>query len=140
MSDYTGDLDTQVHYYDRMKYITSRRHVYQTNIRPKEDIFTKFASLLTCGVLILEEWYAWNGANIVVDRPSNLRASLIHDALVTLIQQGKLDPKFKTAVDQEYYDACREDGMWLVPAITEFFGVQFHSWERTPTGKEKVAP
>lgn len=140
MSEYDGQIDTEVYYRDRMKYVTARRHAYQTKVRPDHDIYGKFVSLLTCGVLLIEEGCPWNGANVVPDRKSNMRASLIHDVLVGMIQAGILDPKFKTEVDEEFYDTCREDGMWLVPAITEFFGVQFHSWDRNPIDTIKVAP
>ena len=140
MSEYDGQIDTQVYYRDRMKYSTARRHAFQTKIRPDHDIYGKFVSLLTCGVLIIEEGCPWNGANVVPDRRSNMRASLIHDVLVTMIQVGILDPKYKTEVDEEFYDVCRQDGMWLFPAITEFWGVQFHSWDRNPIDEIKVAP
>jgi hypothetical protein len=140
VSEYDGQIDTEVYYRDRMKYVTARRHAYQTKIRPGHDIYGKFVSLLTCGVLLIEEGCPWNGANVVPDRKSNMRASLIHDVLVGMIQAGILDPKYKTEVDEEFYDICRQDGMWLVPAITEFFGVQFHSWDRNPIDTIKVAP
>ena len=140
MSEYDGKIDKEVFYRDRMKYVTARRHAFQTRIHPDQDIYGKFVTLLTCGVLLIEESCPWNGANVVADRPCNMRASLIHDVLVGMIQAGILDPSFKTQVDQEYYDACRADGMWLVPAITEFFGVQLYSWEERHTGEVKVAP
>lgn len=140
MSEYTGELDTKVYYHDRMKYVTSRRHAYQTHVRPDKDIFGKFITLLTCGVLIIEEGYGWNGANVVPDRGSNRRASLIHDALVDLIQRGLLDQKHKDEVDWEYYHTCREDSMWLMPAITEFWGVQLHEWNERKPWEEKSCP
>lgn len=140
MSDYSGPIDTKVYYRDRMKYVTAKRHVYQTKIRPDKDIFGKYVSLLTCGILIIEEYCPWNGANVVLDRKTNMRASLIHDVLVGMIQTGILDKKFKTEVDEEYYDTCRQDGMWLVPAITEFWGVQFHPWDSHGIGEVKICP
>lgn len=140
MSEYTGELDSKVVYRDRMKYVTAKRHAYQTKVFPDNDIFTQFVTLLTCGVLLIDVGYAWNGANVVVDRRTNMRASLIHDALVQLIQDGKLDQKHKRDVDEEYYGVCRDDGMWLIPAWVEFGGVQLHSWEERHSGEIKVCP
>jgi len=133
-------MDKVVEYRKKYNYITNRAHTYQTNINPPKDILTEYVKLYTSGVLWLASGYAWNGADVATDTETNMRASLIHDALVCLIQDDLLDKGFKSEVDWEYYRTCREDGMSLPRAIMHLWGVQYNKWESHNYRKVYVSP
>ncbi len=56
--------------------------------------------------------YAWDGpSGPTFDDPTNMRASLFHDALCQLIGEGLLDKKYRKYADQLFYEHLLEDGM-----------------------------
>ncbi len=52
------------------------------------------------GFMVVESYYAWNGANVVPDSPDLMRASLFHDALYQLIREKHLGMKWRKYADQ----------------------------------------
>ena len=134
-------LDDKIYYKEiKYKYVTTREVTYQTCIFPEQDIETKHVILRVNGQLTLKLSYAWNGANVVKDTRTNMRASAIHDALVQLIKLGLLDKKWKIEVDFEYYRAARQDKMLLLRAIIHMAGIQAAHWEDPSPGVELIAP
>ncbi len=57
--------------------------------------------LVNAGVLTVRARYAWDGASFIArDTPTNMRASLFHDALCQLIGEGLLDKKYRKYADE----------------------------------------
>ena len=82
----------------------------------------------TCskGVLAIHAGYAWDGASgPVIDRPSVMRASLIHDALYQLIREGHLSIKFRDQCDRLFKRLCIEDGTNKFLAHIYYLGLKY---------------
>ena len=72
----------------------------------------KYVSFGTGGVT-LRSGYQWNGSNIVVDSPSCMRASAVHDAWCRGMRLGILvntEKNWDRGVG-EYIAICQEDGL-----------------------------
>jgi hypothetical protein len=80
--------------------------------------------ILSGGLLIIRQGYAWDGASGVPDNPDNMRASAVHDALYQLMRLGLLDRKHKNYADKLLRQICIEDGMNAFWADIIFNGVQ----------------
>jgi len=84
-----------------------------------------FVQLSSSGVLVFKKGYAWNGANVVMDTKTIMRASLVHDGLYQLIKEKKLpkDPYRKIA-DNALYRVSRIDEMGWFRANYIYLGVR----------------
>ena len=81
---------------------------------------------LTEGVLTLRQGYAWNGASgPTIDTETNMRASLVHDALYQLLRRGELRAELRRNADRVFRDICLEDGMASVRAALDFRGLRW---------------
>ncbi len=70
--------------------------VEMSGVTVRTDYVTLANNLLTAHAR-----YAWDGASfIAVDTPTNMRASLFHDALTQLINEGLLDKKYRKYADE----------------------------------------
>lgn len=106
------------------KYILAEQLIRQTNVKPENAIgIDRFIILRTDGVLILGKGYAWNGANCVPDTKENMEASLVHDALYQLMQEGVLSLSWKEKCDEELRDIMIEKGSNKIIASIFFWGV-----------------
>jgi len=112
-------------------YILVESRVYKTSVQPDYTVHTSYVSLFPNGDLHIKEGYAWDGASGAFDTDTNMRASLIHDALVQLVQEGKLGREYKADIDHEYYSTCRRDGMALLRALSHLLAIQVHDWTKT---------
>jgi len=64
------------------------------------------------GRLTIYKGYAWDGASgPTIDGKSNMRASLVHDALYQLIRLVLIPQEYKKVADTLFYDILLEDGM-----------------------------
>ncbi len=73
----------------------------KTDIRDAPTIDEPYITLLPTGWLTVGERYAWDGASFIAkDTPTNMRASLFHDALCQLINEGLLDKKYRKYADE----------------------------------------
>lgn len=90
------------------------RIVVAEDLWPEREIDTEFLRLTVGGTLQIAAGYAWDGASgPVVDRPSTMVASLVHDALYQLMRLGLLDAEsHRRPADACYERLCRRDGMW----------------------------
>ena len=74
---------------------------YKTAIRDAPTIDEPYITLLPTGWLTVGECYAWDGpSGPTFDTPTNMRASLFHDALCQLINEGLLDKKYRKYADE----------------------------------------
>ena len=110
-----------------MKYTTGykyRTEEVHTEVLPLEmmryaeggEIDVPFLRLFRRGehaVLEIDAGYAWDGASgPVVDRPSNMVPSLVHDALYQLMRRGFLAHLARDLVDKIFRDMCHDRGCW----------------------------
>lgn len=102
-----------IRYRSGYKYQLAEDYEIHTRIRPPQDIADDFISLDRQGNLKVSKGYAWDGVSgPVPDTSSNLRASLIHDALYQLMRKRKLSASaHRDSADQLFRDICREDGV-----------------------------
>ena len=67
------------------------------------------------GVLIIKSGYAWNGVSgPTIDDTTNIRGSLIHDAIYQLIREGLLDISYRKQIDKILITCCKEDNMGVI--------------------------
>ena len=106
-------MDQSIYYKKGFKYQLSRRATLQTNMRPKKDIHTRFITLFTTGVLIVEYGYAWDGpSGPMMDTKDLMRASLKHDVMYQLLRMGLLPESDREIADDEYVDDTKNDAKW----------------------------
>lgn len=92
---------------------------------PEADIETDFIWLDTDGGLKVRRGYAWNGTSGPTrDGPTNMRASLIHDPLYQLMNEGLLPQEMRKAADEIFRDICLEDGMCKFRAAVDYRGLR----------------
>jgi hypothetical protein len=94
------------------------------------------------GVLTIRTGYAWNGASGPTwDDKSNMRGSLVHDALYQAIIEGHLPRTLRAEADALLHAMCVEDGMNSIRAGVWLWAVRRHGL--TPSIRNKdifVAP
>ena len=84
----------------------------------------KYLRLTNLGNLLIREGYAWDGASgPVIDSSSNMRGSLVHDALYQLLRLDRLDPEYRDGADKIFRDLCIEDGISSWRAYAWYYGL-----------------
>lgn len=105
------------------KYQLAETYEHQIPIL-KYDIQTEFIDLSITGLLRIKRGYAWDGCSgPTIDRPSNMRGGLVHDAGYQLLRLGLLPEEMKDVFDKLLHDICVKDGMWRFSAWYYFEGV-----------------
>ena len=111
------------------KYELSERFVSSTRCRPHlQRDFAQWLKLSKAGWLEIREGYSWDGpSGPALDTKNFMRASLVHDALYQMIQEGLLHPRFRKEADQTMLDICKADGMnffrrWYCYLAVRIFG------------------
>lgn len=102
---------------NKYKYQLAADITFQTELRPVKNAETPRVMLTTEGLLYVREGFAWDGCSgPVVDRPKNMRAGCVHDALYLLMRAGELDHSFWPRADNEFGRVLLEAGNsgWLV--------------------------
>lgn len=98
--------------------------IVQTDIRPGQPCIVQgYIFLGTDGKMFIYRGYAWNGCTLAFDNKHNMRASLAHDALYQLMQEGLLERRWKTTVDLLFYALMVEDGSYRTVADVYFMAV-----------------
>jgi len=106
------------------KYQLAQDEAFKTSFRPREEIRTARILLKPSGLMIISEGYCWDGASGIVDRSTNLKASLGHDALYQLMRMDRLDyQKWKTA-DDDFCKWLRKAGAWGITAKLDGWGLR----------------
>lgn len=130
-----------------MKYIKYKKHC-KYKLKQTERIDTEidvdthngFISLDRSRLIILEG-YAWDGASgPTIDDKTNMRGSLIHDALYQLMREGLLDRAWRKYVDRLFHQICIEDGMnrfraWYYYRAVRIFSRKYSFPQNDPNGK-----
>lgn len=77
-------------------------------------------------VLVIQPWYAWDGASFVLFKWFGtpmpwLVPSVVHDALYQAIRDGVLGRQYRNDVDRFFYDLLRARGVsWLVATVAYY--------------------
>lgn len=101
----------------RWKYQLGADYTIATGIHPQAILDVPYLHMDTEGVLTIEGGeeggYCWDGpSGPMLDTPSAMRGSLVHDALYQLIRMGLLDyDPAKRQADELFARLCIEDGM-----------------------------
>jgi hypothetical protein len=122
------------------KYVLAEDYTCKVDIRPMQDIKTDYIDLLENGTLTVKKYYAWDGTSgPTKDGKTNMRGSLIHDALYNLFRDEKISLKQRKQADLEFQKACLEDGMCKVRAWIDLVGLrQFGAYAASPENAPKI--
>ncbi len=78
---------------------------------------------LRLGKLLVRARYAWDGpSGPTFDTPTNMRASLFHDALCQLIGEGLLDKKYRKYADELLRTHMLEDQLKDADGLLVIYG------------------
>lgn len=114
-----------IHYRDGYKYQLAETYTVDTGIEPPVSISTQFIGMEADGKITILSGYAWDGpSGPVSDRPSTMRASLVHDALYQLMRLEFLPTSIREKADSLFASMCIEDGVWRVTAYTYYVGLR----------------
>lgn len=106
------------------KYQSAADERFSVAFRPTADIFTTRIWLTKDGTLTVREGYAWDGpSGPVVDRKTNMRASLCHDALYQLMRMRRLPCEMWPVADDEYVKVMAQDGAWSITQRVDKLGL-----------------
>jgi hypothetical protein len=104
----------------RWKYRLARTETFITGWALPEDIHAPFIKLFKDGHLEVFEGYCWDGpSGPTIDRATNMRGSLAHDALYQLMRMGLLGQEYRLKADELLARLWIEDGMWPWVAHSE---------------------
>ena len=107
------------------KYQTLEDALFYSNIYPPHDVSNGYITLKKDGRLIIAKFYCWDGTSgPTVDGPTNMSASLAHDALYQLIRENFLSFHYKSACDYFFIEICNEKGMCEVRQWVDLRGLQ----------------
>ena len=121
------------------KYQLVEDAIYQTTIYPFKEIITEYICLSMSGLLWVKEGYAFDGpSGPTVDRKTNMRGSLFHDAGYQLMREGYLDELiYRPQFDNLLHAIWIEDGMWSLVADVEVAAVKRFAAEAAMVGTDK---
>ncbi len=124
------------------KYQLAEDESFQTSIHPKGDITSEAGriKLSASGKLSISEGYAWDGpSGPVIDRKTNMRASLAHDALYQLMREARLPYYNWPLADMEFGRIIVEDGAWGITATIDLLGLKLaNGVAARPENRKKV--
>lgn len=122
------------------KYQLYKDEVFLTGIPCGKRIKTQFIHMDETGKLTVLSGYAWDGpSGPTIDRKTNMRGSLAHDALYQLIRNKWLEPHWRLKADKFMQQCCVEDGMnklWAKLYKRELS--KFASFAADPANAKKV--
>jgi len=115
-----------IYYRDGYRYQLAEDFDMHTPIRPMGGLTaeSEYITLTGNNRLYIKAGYAWNGANFVADRPGNMRAALVHDALYQLMRLDLVDRRTqRRPADRLFVKMCREDGIGFILARAYAIGL-----------------
>ena len=115
----------QIAYKGAYKYQTVEDYYHMVGIFPEKNIFTEFIDLGVSGMMKVKKHYAWDGpSGPVLDFRSNMRGSLVHDALYQLLRNRLIDESYRQKADEVFRDICIEDGVSRWRAYMWYYGLR----------------
>lgn len=120
------------------KYEVVETYVHQTEITGC-SCKMEHLTLLDDGILVVSPGWKWDGASgPTYDDPSNIRASLIHDALYCLMRCGMLKQSYREYADDLLRDVLIDDGMSELRANLWYASVRNFAGGCAKPGVEKT--
>lgn len=133
--------EQHIHYRSDYKYQLAKDYAVQTTLQYAtiNGIKTEFITLTSSGLLTVKEGYAWDGCSgPTVDDCTNMRASLVHDALYQLMRVELLNPQlWRKIADRLFRRHCRQDGMPWWRAWYYYRGVRIGGRSSAAPGNKK---
>lgn len=127
----------QIKYCSGYKYQLVEDANFDTPYRPKDDIETEYIILKKDGYLTVKQGYAWDGpSGPTYDRSTNMRGSLVHDALYQLTREGFLPIEERDKADDVLLRCWKEDGMYGWLARMEVHAVRHFARSAAQWGAE----
>jgi hypothetical protein len=96
----------------KYKYQLIKTYCIQTSIYPDEEINLPFLTLTVDGLLILKKGYAWDGDTFAIDFECSREASLVHDAICQMVNEGSVSEIHMGYANDLYMCMCINGGMW----------------------------
>ncbi len=97
------------------KYQLSEPYTCGTEVFPDagaSSVENSWIHLSSEGVITIEKDYCWDGpSGPTRDDETNMRASVVHDALYQLLREGEITQSWRKGADLAFYRICLEDGM-----------------------------
>ena len=120
--------------------VFNSEEVFNTRISPPEDVHTSFIDLTTTGILTIRFGYVWDGASgPVIDRATNMRPSLAHDALYELSRWGIIPWQDWRKYDHVFADELKKSGAWAITVWTDMQGLAIAGGKAAhPDARKKV--
>lgn len=133
------EKEEMIRYKKGYKYQLAEDYTLLVPIKPSYKINSEYIHLID-GVLTIKKGYAWDGCSgPTADDRTNMRGSLVHDALYQLLRMGLLDPPCREIADDLFYRILLEDGMSKLRAKYYHFAVRkFGSPSASPRNIKKL--
>jgi hypothetical protein len=122
---------THVKYCKGYKFQLREPFYFKTPIKPGQDIGTDLVRLKSDGWLIIDRYFAWDGASgLAVNTKTNIRAVLVHDAIYYLMRMGLLPTSHRQLADKLLSEMMIVDGACkarasMYEAIVKKFGGRY---------------
>lgn len=131
---------SQLVYTSGYKYVTAADTVYDTTCRPGNTIITPVIVLRDDGWMLVRKGYPTDGpSGPTVDRKTNMRGAVGHDALYELMRNEHLPQSWRERADDDLERWWKEDGMWGWLAESEImFLRQFGAKNASPARRKKI--
>jgi len=130
-------LPKNIKYRKGYKYQLAETYSVYVDIKPEKNVLAEYVQLFTDGLLIIQKGYAWDGASGPTwDDKSNMRASLVHDALYQLMRLELLPQSCKKQADRELQKAMIEDGAFKIRAWYYYKAVEMAGGKSCQPGYE----
>ena len=98
--------------------------VVETGLELDKDIVTERITLSSTGKLTVLSGFCWDGVSgPCIDRKTNMRGGLFHDALYQLMRMGKLNHSYWKEADRVFGKIIREDGCWPITVKIDLMGL-----------------
>ena len=125
-------------YRDGFQYQLVEDAEFQTSLRPKKWIRTKFVNLSPAGLLLLKEGFAWDGpSGPAMDTPASMYGSAPHDGTYRLMRFRLIARDQQKLADDDYKRFCLEAGMWEFRAWMHFNALRSFGGASTDPASER---
>lgn len=140
----------KIHYKRSLKYILEKKYEIKIDhpAIKNHGRVRKFVGCELCGklaysnnTLIIYKGFQWDGASgPVIDTKSIIRASLVHDALYTILESYAYNKANLIKADEIFREICIEDGMNKAQAQCYYLGLQLYNSFRVVFDMHKNMP
>jgi len=123
------------------KYVLGADYIVETGIKPKNGklVQTPYIVMEAAGRMTIRADYAWDGpSGPMIDDGSNMRASLVHDAVYQLMRLGLVSRTRRNAADRLFETMCLADGMSALRARRAYLALRAFGEPASRGGDDRV--